>query len=129
MKDNMLQTEQMFEINKQGKYININKEYFIKQTLESVQLFGVTRQIQTNFGNINVNFTDINGNLYLTQDQLVEMFNVSKATIGNHINTILGEWLRLNNMERGGSTISTPLSHTIYSIPVTFDPVYAVGGI
>ena len=122
MLDNKLQTEQMFQINNSGRYVNVDKNYFIQHLTSPIQLFDVVRHIQTDRGVLELNFTDINGSLYLTHDQLEILFNVSHKTLRDHINNILGSYLEyVSSIRTGGGQIAPPQSHTIYSIPVTYD--------
>ena len=128
MQDNKLQTKEMFKTNAKNQYINVNKSLFIQHVTTPVQLFNVIRPITTDRGIIEFNFTDVNGSLYLTQEQLETLFNVSNKTLRDHINNILGSYLEYMPSTQGGGENPPPLSYTILQIPVTYDPVHAVGG-
>ena len=62
MLDNKLQTNEMFQTNNSGRYVNVDKNYFIQQLTSPIQLFNVPRPIQTDRGMMEFSFTDINGN-------------------------------------------------------------------
>ena len=118
----MLENQPMFEINDKKQYINVDKSYFTCHLTTPIQLFNVTRHIQTDRGVLELNFTDINGSLYLTQDQLMALFNTSDKSLRDHINNILGSYLEYvssSNQVILGGEIPPPNSYQIFSMPVT----------
>ena len=109
-----MQNQPMFEINGSGRYVNVDKSYFIKQVTECVELFNIKRNINSLGHNIEIDFSLINGSLYLNFNQLKNLFDVGDKVLRDHINNVLGFWLHTNlNMNKGGGQIAPPLSHTI----------------
>ena len=117
----------MFQKTAKG-YSHVDKTLFIKQPTTSITPFSVERQLVDNFVELNipVNFTDIEGSLYLCGSQLVDLFGVSSNYITQHLNNIYGEYLdrngifTVNDVQVGGVTKCDPPSFIIYQLPIEF---------
>jgi len=77
-------------------------------------------------------FTSINGGLYLTLQQQVELLGIAEQTIRQHINNARKEFE--SSVKKGGAFSPPPLMAAIpqellvYEVPVTFNSVAAIGG-
>ena len=81
-------------------YSHVNKSMFIKQPTSEVIPFSVERQLVDDYIGLDilVNFTDIEGSLYLCGSQLIDLFGTDEKHIRNHLNNVYGEYLDRNGI-------------------------------
>ena len=81
-------------------------------TLPQQPVFTVPRD----FANQHIAFTDINGQLYLTMDQMCQLSGLARQTVQSHMTALQG-------MPANSGMPTTPAYQNVYEIPVYYPAV------